>query len=43
MNQLNNELEAEEYRKHIGQVEPTPEPSPDNPEQPGDGQEEKPA
>ncbi len=43
MNQLNCESEAVEYKKHIGQVEPTPEPSPVNPEQPGDDQEEKPA
>ena len=33
--------ELDQYRKTFGQIEPTPEPAPDNPEEPnGDGEEE---
>lgn len=39
MNHLNNDLN--EYQKNIGQVEPTPEPAPQNPEQPGDDEKEE--
>ena len=38
MNSSYNELD--QYRRTLGQVEPTPEPAPDNPEEPnGDGEE----
>ena len=34
-------MTLDQYRKTFGQVEPTPEPAPDNPEEPnGDGEEE---
>ncbi len=39
MNNLNNDLD--EYYKKIGQLEPTPEPEPQNPEQPGDDEKEE--
>lgn len=39
MNHLNNDLN--EYKKNIGQVEPTPEPAPQNPEQPGNDEKEE--
>lgn len=39
MNYLNNDLD--EYQKNIGQVEPTPEPAPQNPEKPGDDEKEE--
>jgi hypothetical protein len=35
---MKNEQEIGIYK--IGQVEPTPEPAPDNPEEPGEGQEQ---
>ena len=38
MNPNNNELD--QHHKTFGQVEPTPEPAPDNPEQPNEDGEE---
>ncbi len=39
MNYLNADLN--EHHKRIGQVEPTPEPAPQNPEPPGDDENEE--
>lgn len=38
-NQLNKDLNR--YQKNIGQVEPTPEPAPQNSEHPGDDEKEE--
>jgi hypothetical protein len=38
-NQLNKDLN--EYQKNIGQVEPTPDPGPQNSEHPGDDEKEE--
>lgn len=39
MNYLNNDFD--EYHKSIGQVEPIPEPAPQNPEEPDDDEKEE--
>lgn len=37
---MNSYNESDQYRRTFGQIEPTPEPAPENPEEPdGDGEE----